>query len=234
MGSYHDFCISQIKSALKYKKHFDDISFKYALKSGLIGLYAETYYLGKIEFKFFDINFGTNKNLKGHNVWKVLLGSKEAYDLCIQIENKEMEYCKKEHNAPFYEHIEPKSITYGNIMNLNKNATDVDIKEVLDKSKLVMLTFDQKKYLDQKEESFNELDEIYVKDHFSQFLSNQELSLTIESMKEDGKFLRCNQYGNSFARMAHLLQKGIKFMLGDVDATDEMIIDYLKSDNHSI
>jgi len=244
--NYQDFCVKQIKNVLSLgytKKQLESVSYKYALKTGVVGLYAETYLFpnGK-ENKFFDINFNS-QNYQGKYVWKNLLGSEKAYELCLQIEEGKIKHRDKNNKkVVFYEHIEPKSITYSKCIDLNDtNPSEDKLRSILNNSKLVILTYEEKELLDSKTYGkFNSNDESLIRDWENKgYISKEEADQTILSMKgSKGKFLGSSSNGTALARIAHLIGFGVKFCWGineDKDVSEiELIHTYLKDDCHII
>ena len=138
---YQEFCVNQVKNALSLgltNDQLDSVAYKYALKGGLIRLYAETYFLSgppkkSGEFKFWAVNFGSKRNIvQGRHVWNVLLCSTKAYKLCEDIENKVVSY--KTAKKPYYEHIEPANRTYKLLLKLNGTSpSTTQIENILNR-----------------------------------------------------------------------------------------------------
>ncbi len=236
--NYQDFCIKQVKSALDLnlpKEKYESIAVKYALKSGLIGLYAETYDFDGTEMKFFRTNFSTRK-YRNKRVWMNILGSKKAYDLCQRIEDGE----EKDYKKIFYEHITPKSITYESLLNkaaeFKRNDELIDeasIKTILDESKIIILTYEEKTLLDSRENSvFTSKDQLFINQwRIDGQLSETEASDAIKSMHGS-----CRDNGTAYARIAHLLTNGVELMWGVEPMLSglELFKKYMNYNNHNL
>lgn len=75
--NYQEFCINQIINALNQgltDKQLESAPYKYTLKNGTLGLYAETYSMNGKEFRFFDIDFGS-RAYKGKRYGKTYLAA---------------------------------------------------------------------------------------------------------------------------------------------------------------
>lgn len=243
--NYQEFCVEQIYNVLSLNLNnvqLNSVPYKYALKSGLIRLYPETYCLNGTEFKFWGLNFSSN-TWRGKEVWKKLLCSEAAYSLCEQIENGNLKYAN---NKPYYEHIVPANVTYKMIMDLNitpnKNNANIvkpQIKEILDKSKLIVLTRDEAQCLDNvPNNKFNHKDEELIETWLKNGeINNHIADAAINSMKSGSSYVDTKDNGTSYARFAHLINCGIKFVWGNNKSslTDiGLITKYLNDTNHNI
>ena len=217
LSLYHNFCIDTFESILskkeKYSKNFDNAIFKYALKGGLIGQYAETYCINGEEMKFWDIDYNGKKHRK-LNEWRVLLASEDAIKGIEEIETGKKEYSKKGNsNCPYYEHIEPKSKIYEKVIKI-ENPTKQKIIKALQYCKVIMITQKEKDFLDSKKISlFNKRDEEILHSwHSSNYISNETLKESTSSIKKtDGVYISARDNGNAYARLAHLVANGVKF-----------------------
>lgn len=238
VNNFQDFCVDQFQTALGSLRdsQFETPSYKYALKNSLIGMYAETYMLGDgTEMKFFDINFASKK-YKGRNIWKHLLTSDNAFSLCKEIEEGKQKYNKSKKAAPFYEHIEPKSVTYKAL--IEYNGTDKkEIKKLLDRSKLVVLTYQEKEYLDGMKYNVFSKDDERIIDRWKDkgLINKDEADEAIGSMKDEKGYLSTNNQGTALARIAHLIAHGVTFKWGTKPnlREEEAIIQYLNSSDHT-
>ena len=230
---FQEFCVRQIKNALNCgltREQLESPAYKQALRVGLIRPYAETYYLRakRIEFPFWDIDYGRSRTVKGLRVWENLLCSRGAYALCEKMENRVGQ------ETVHYEHIEPASFTYGKLLDLNgKNPSDAQIKAILDRSKLVVLTEEEREFLDRIPHSvFTQGDRALVEQWCADgFISRAILKETLESM--DGS---TRDNGTAYARLAHLVKKEVEFVWGkrpDLSG-EKLIVEYLKDKNHNI
>ena len=230
---FQEFCVRLIQHALSQgvtREQLKNPVYTYALKGGLVRLYAETYYLKArdCEFKFWKLDYGANRTVHGHRVWKSLLCSKAAYRACEKMENRQSKV------RVHYEHIEPAGVTYAKLLDLNgKNPREEEIKAILDCSKLVALTKKEVCYLDDSRYStFTPNDEALLKDWCAAgFISPEILKETLGSMGGGTR-----DSGTAYARLAHLVNKGVEFVWGkrpDLSG-GELIAEYLKDKDHNI
>lgn len=230
---FQEFCVRQIKNALDLgltQEQLDSPAYKYALKGGLVRLYAETYYLEDqdCEFKFWKLDFGSNRTVHGYRVWESLLCSKDAYRACEKMENR------RSKARLHYEHIEPAGVTYAKLLDLNgKNPGEDQIKAILDCSKLVLLTKKEVRYLDDSRYStFIPADKTLIKDWCTAgFISQDIQNETLDSMGQSTR-----DSGNAYARLAHLARHEIQFVWGKPSEIPQgkLIAEYLKDTNHTI
>lgn len=230
---FQEFCVKQIKNALELgltREQLDSAAYKQGLKRGLVRTYAETYCLrgAQFEFVFWDIDFGAHRILNGHEVWKSLLCSEAAYDLCEAMENQEgrKKVC--------YEHIEPGDVIYKRLVELNgKNPSEAAIKRILDRCKLVAMTPDEMSLLDKRPHSlFTDEDKELIKEwNEKRLISAQIKNEALESMEGSAKM-----HGTAYARLAHLANKGVRFKWGRRPELrgGALIAEYLKDHNHNI
>ncbi|MBR4251173.1 MAG: hypothetical protein IKQ15_02580 [Kiritimatiellae bacterium] len=230
---FQEFCVRQIQHALSQgltREQLENPVYTYALKGGLVRLYAETYYLKArdCEFKFWDLDFGSNRTVRGFRVWENLLCSRGAYALCEKMENR------LGREQVHYEHIEPAGVTYCKLLNLNgNNLGEARIKAILDRSKLVVLTEEEREFLDRIPNTvFTQEDRALVEQWYADgFISRAILKETLESMVGSTR-----DNGTAYARLAHLMKKGVEFVWGKKPdlSGGELIAAYLKDKDHSI
>lgn len=242
---YHEFCTKTIYTMLQMnvsKEQLNNSIFTYSIANGLIGQYSETHISNGKEFKFWNLNFHTKK-YNGLKIWSNIFSSCEAAKLSFEIEEGNIKYNKQNNNAPFYEHIEPRNITYKKLIDLKEsgNFTENDVKSILEQSKLIMLTYNQKEFLDKKPNNhFNDQDvEIIENWRKNGKITNEDADEAIISMKSKNKYLSTNQNGTKFARFAHIYRLGVKsfFYKGITYSDDEAINGfnkYINDNSHSI
>lgn len=207
LSLFHKFCIDVFKHILsnqdKYSKGFDNSIFKYALKDGLIGQYAETYCINGEEMKFWDIDYNS-KTHKDLNEWHVLFASEKAIEGIGR--------SKKEADYPYYEHIEPKSLTYKKLLGIDV-PDDCNIEEALRYCKIIMITKEESKYLDSKEfNKFTEKDEEILRSwKEAKYIRDELYNDSIEGIKKNDEYISAKSNGTAYARMAHLVAHGVKF-----------------------
>lgn len=230
---FQDFCVKQIKTALSMgltREQLDGEAYKRALRVGLVRAYAETYCLRSAshEFVFWKLDFGAHRILSGHEVWKSLLCSEKAYDLCEAMENREgrTQVC--------YEHIEPADSIYERLVELNgKNPSEAAIKRILDRCKLVAMTPEEMSLLDKRPHSLftDEDEELIERWHEQGLISAQIRNQAVESMVVSAKM-----HGTAYARLAHLTNKGVRFKWGWHPELKggTLVAAYLKDHNHNI
>lgn len=231
---FQKFCVRQIKQALSLgltREQLESQPYKHALRVGLIRPYAETYCLRvqSSEFIFWDIDYGTNRTVGDQEVWHDLLCSEGAYALCDSMQNQDgkIKVC--------YEHIEPASVIYGRLMELNgTNPSEAAIKRILDRCKLVALTKQEMALLDKRPHSaFTDEDEELLEQWREQgLISAQIKNEALESMERGS----AKMHGTAYARLAHLVNKGVRFKWGWHPELrgGALIAAYLKDHNHNI
>lgn len=202
-------CGLSISSGPMYKK---------AVKRELIGQYAEVFWLNGEEKKF----YGTfNKNAPAARPWDVILVSKNF-----------------DKSKPYYEHIEPISYTYTNLCSL-KSPCRVYVKDCMKFCKIVGLTKDESDLLDSRDSGhFNEDDEEIIED-WKEVIGPGNCAEAIKSMRNCmGKYNSCKSNGTAYARLAHLVCNGVKFLWGADSCARggksqiEIIKDYLENTNY--
>lgn len=239
LSLYHIFCIETFENILsnkkKYSKNFNNSIFKYALKSGLIGQYAETYCIDGNEMKFWNIDYHSKKH-KVLNVWHVLLASKKAIEGIREIQEGTKENSKKTNlNTPYYEHIEPKSITYEKLINLENSNKD-NIRKSLQYCKLVLITKEESLFLDSKRFNLFRVQDIEILESWKKnnFITTQIFEEAKESMKKDDNFVSARDNGTAYARLAHLVAYGVEFewqcYSNEALPQGKIISEYLKND----
>ena len=232
---FQEFCVRQIKNALDLDltdEQLESGPFKHALRVGLVRAYAETYYLRaqRCEFRFEDRNYGANRILGAHEVWTSLLCSEKAYKRCDSMEDRD--YDKKKRVC--YEHIEPADFVYEKLVALNgKKTSEVKIKRILDRCKLVVMTKEEMDYLDKNPHtSFTEKDEELIEQwHEEGFISARIKNEALANMEGSTKIS-----GTAHARLAHLVNKGVRFRWDkrpDLGG-GALIAAYLKDHSHNI
>ena len=230
---FQEFCVKQIKAVLSLgltREQLDGEAYKRALRVGLVRAYAETYYLksSHYEFVFWKLDFGSNTILSGHEVWKSLLCSEKAYALCEAMENQEGR------KPVCYEHIEPADAIYNRLVALNgKNPSEAAIKRILDRCKLVAMTPDEMALLDKRPHSLftDEDEELIERWHEQGLISAQIKNEALDSMEGSAKM-----HGTAYARLAHLVNKGVRFRWGRCPELrgGALIAAYLQDHNHNI
>lgn len=226
--NYQELCIKGLLGILntKGKIDYNNPGTKYMISNGMIGPFAETYYIKETNktFKFFEtITFNKFKGLK---VYDYILSSEKGHNLCEEIynESSHKDRKKKNKNVPFYEHIEPKIVTYKKLQKLNM-PTENEIKNVMCRSRLVLLTYEEKDLLDK--ETFIKEDLDILKSWLDRnLISEDDYNFNLNIVDKT-----CQSNGNSFARIAHLKNKGINFYINGILARDEDIIEYLENKN---
>lgn len=189
-----------------------------AIKRELIGQYAETFILNGKEIKL----YGKSAKSLG-DMWQVILVSEE---------------CRNElrkGNEPYYEHIEPLSRIYANICSLPKK-TMTSLQNEMKYCKIVGLSRGEKAYLDMKPNNyFTQEDEQLLKKWAPVIGHN--VKSDIDSIKDPitGTMLNTQKSGTAYARIAHLLNHGVRFVwMADPKAREgkpqiEIIRDYLEN-----
>ena len=217
---YHEFCVKTIYEILRMdisKEQLNNQVFKYAVKGGIIGQYAETYIWNGKEFKFWNLDFHTG-NYQKTKIWKNLFSSTVADELCCKIAKGEVKDNKKNRTAPFYEHILPKNIIYKKIIDLkdNEDITEENVKAILEQSKIIMLTYDEKDCLDKAPNNCFTIEDEEVIEYLRKNgkIDDAISEEAISSMKgEKEKYLDTKENGTSYARFAHLYRCGVKSFL---------------------
>lgn len=232
---FQEFCVRQIKNALDFgltREQLEGDAYKRALRVGMVRAYAETYYLrtARYEFVFWNLDFGAHRILSGHEVWKALLCSEQAYGLCKAMENHEGR------EKVCYEHIEPADCIYEKLIALNgKNPSEAAIKRILDRCKLVALTHEEMSLLDKRPHSlFTDEDEELIEQWNTHgFISNKTMEEAIKSMSAKAS---AKSHGTAHARLAHLVNKGVRFKWGQRPELSggALIAAYLKDKDHNI
>lgn len=137
---------------------------------------------------------------------------------------------KQNNTAPFYEHIVPKNLTYKKLIELKENETITkdDVKSILEQSKLIMLTYAQKDFLDKTPHNcFNIQDEEII-ENWRKIGKITEIDAkeAIASMKDKNNYLTTNENGTSYARFAHIYRLGVKnFSYKGLTYSDDKAID---------
>lgn len=242
---YHEFCAKTIYEILKMdlsKDQFKNSIYKYAISNGLIGQYSEAHILNGKEFKFWDLDFHSKK-WRGLKIWNNIFSSKEAADLALEIEKGNIKPNKKNKTAVFYEHIEPKNITYKKLIELkeNGNFTENDVKSILEESKLIILTYNQKDFLDKKDDSYFNYQDVEVIENWRKNgkITTEDADKSIASMKDKKKYLSASKNGTKYARFAHIYRLGVTNFTykGRTYSDDDAIIGfnkYIKDASHLI
>lgn len=192
--------------------------YKKAVKRELIGQYAETFWLDGKEEKF----YGTfNNKEKVACPWDVILVSDEF--------NKD---------EPYYEHIEPISYTYTNLCSLATPCIK-QVKDCMKYCKIVGITKEQSDILDKKGTGIFSEDDEGVLDKWRKIIGNKNYNDAIKSMKDsEGNWLRTQDHGTAYARLAHLAANNVEFVWGaDPNPScgksqEEIIRDYLENTNY--
>lgn len=194
------------------------VMYKKAVKRELIGQYAETFWLNGEEKKF----YGTfNKKEAAAHPWDVILVSTK-FDV----------------SKPYYEHIEPISYTYSNLCSL-KSLCIQNVKDCMRYCKIAGITKEQSAFLDKKGMGrFSKKDE-EVLNRWRGTIGNGNYNEAIGSMKDSGgNWLRTQENGTAYARLAHLAAHGVEFVWAADPKPycgkpqEEIIKDYLENTNY--
>ncbi len=241
LSLFHNFCVDTFGYILSqrnvYEKGFGNPIFNYALKDSLVGQYAETYCINDEEMKFWDVNWSQKKH-KQLNEWRVLLASENAIKGIERIKNGDMEYTKKEDDCPYYEHIEPKSVTYNKLMQIT-DPTKEKILKAFQYCKVIMITEEESKFLDSKEYSlFTKEDEARLESWKNkEYITSDIYEESISSMKTNNEYVSSRDKGNAYSRLAHLIEHGVKFQWKCNPKTPrdqgELISQYLESNERN-
>jgi len=224
--TFQELDINLIKTYLDNKVNYTSPASRYML-GDFVGQYPEEYIDKDGAFKYWLLDYKVAKN---QNRWNYLMGSTAAIQSIKDMqENKiPLSTYKKQHsidqNYPFYEHLEPRSLTCTKLLNL-KAITHDTIKEALQYSHLLLITKAESKLLDTQ--TFNEADQEVL---FS--MGTEEYAIeSLQSIRKDSKYLTCKSNGTSLARLVHLSNAGVEFYLGDkkVEPTYINFVNYIKS-----
>ncbi len=245
LSLFHSFCIDTFENVLAkkkdYQKGLENPIFKYALKGGVIGQYAETYCINGEEMKFWAVNYHSAKN-RDLDAWRVLLASEKAIKGIEAIKNGKKPNSKSDNpDSPYYEHIEPKSRVYEKLLGL-ENPNRENITKAFHYCKLVLITREEKDFLDSCNHNlFRKEDEDILNSwRASKYISDELYKESIDSIKDSGgKYLSAKDHGTAYARIAHLMAKGVNFEWrcdpnpNNAKDQGELISRYLENDNRN-
>lgn len=230
---FQEWVINTLTNILKnYNgEDFNEHGYKYSLKNGIVCHYASMYYNVKQKeyVNFWQTNFFSKRSKKYKNAHMVLLLSNCAKEEIQKMQNGDRSF-KDEKNSQknlHWEHIAPNGYVYEKLLKLLENKTrenkvirEKDVESCFRHHRLVLLLKDEEnKYLDGSGCKFDERDE----DTLNRWnkLVNDDLTEDIESIKENGKYLRCKDCGSALARMAHLYNSKVFFTKYDSNEEHE-------------
>ena len=248
MKTFQDWCIRMLAVAFMGKDRFlvaggsgkMEKGYDYVICNALLGQYPQIYTYNGRNFSFYDVDYH-KKELRGKSIWKNLLCSKAAADAASRLESGVdtlKEFKKVAEDYPYYEHIEPRSYTFDRIMGAQDVGIDV-IKESLRHSKLVMLTTEEAAQLDGAGKRFVDEDVDLVKS-WKDVIGDKEAEEAVNSMKKGGSWLWPKSSGSAYARIAHLINKGVELSWGkssvDPKAVNDIrvIREYLDSNDWTV